>query len=153
MSKAFLPEDTPPEDVELGLPERAPGPHPITRAGHRRLTEERQRLERSGENPRRLRIVERALASVVVLEPALFDDGAGFGCEVEVEDEQGVRRTYILVGPDEIEPSQGRISAASPLGELLHGAQAGDEIELARGRRTEVLEVLAVRVPTDPDAS
>lgn len=149
MSKAFLPEDTPAEEPELALPERPAGPQPITRAGRQRLAEERERLARSGESPRRLKILDRALATVVVVEPALYEGGAGFGCEIDVEDEEGVLRTYTLVGPDEIDPAAGRISAASPLGERLHGAHAGDVVELERRGGALELTVVGVRAPAD----
>jgi transcription elongation factor GreA len=38
--------------------------------------------------------------------------------------------TFTLVGPDEANPAQGRISIASPTGRALLGRRAGDEIHV-----------------------
>lgn len=145
MSKAFLPEDTAAEQGPL-LPPRSSEPLPITPGGHRRLTEERASLVPGDEATRtRALVLDRILASVEVVAPALLEGGAGFGCTVEVRDERGGRRSYVLVGPDEVEPAAGRISAESPIGRRLLRAKVGDVIEVERGGRAEELEVLEVR--------
>lgn len=92
-------------------------------------------------------VLDRILATVTITPPALLDGGAGFGCEVVIEDGSGARRTYALVGPDEIDAAAGRISAESPLGRRLLRARAGDVVELERGGRVDELEVIEVRVP------
>ncbi|AKF10130.1 GreA/GreB family elongation factor [Sandaracinus amylolyticus] len=146
MSKAFLPEDT---AVDAGpvLPPRPATPLPITPEGHRRLVEERAALTPGDEATKtRALVLDRILASVDVVPPALLDGGAGFGCAIDVRDERGARRTYVLVGPDEVDPAAGRITAESPIGRRLLRAKAGDVIENERGGKSEELEVIAVRV-------
>jgi transcription elongation factor GreB len=147
MSKAFMPEDTGAEEGPL-LPARPAEPQPITPAGHRRLMDERASIVPGDEATRtRALILDRILASVHVVEPALLDGGAGFGCEVTVEGDDGAERTYTLVGPDEVDPKAGRISSASPLGRGLLGRREGETIELERGGRVDELTIVAVAVP------
>ena len=142
-----MPEDTGAEEGPL-LPARPAEPQPITPEGHRRLMEERAAIV-SGDEATRTRalVLDRILATVHVVEPALLDGGAGFGCDVTVEDEQGATRTYTLVGPDEVDPKAGRISSASPLGRGLLGRREGETIELERGGRVDELTIVALAVP------
>ena len=145
MSKAFLPEDTAAPEAPV-LPVRPPGPLPITPEGHQRLLDARAALTPGDEGTKtRALVLDRILSSVEVIAPARLDGGAGFGCAITVEDGRGERRTYVLVGPDEVDPAVGRISAESPIGRKLLRAREGDSIELQRGGRVEELEVLEVR--------
>lgn len=126
-------------------PSRPEEPLPITPAGHRRLLEERARIDPDDEGTRtRALVLDRILATVRIVEPELVDGGAGFGCAVTVEDEEGQVRTYTLVGPDEVDPKAGRISSASPLGRRLIGRREGDVVEIERAGRKEELTVLRV---------
>jgi transcription elongation factor GreB len=137
MSKAFFKEDTVPDEGPV-IPLRSNEPQPITPAGHRRLIEERRALVPGDEATKtRAVVLDRILASLEVVEPALLDGGAGFGCEIVVEDERGARRVYALVGPDEIDAAAGLITIESPLGRKLLRSRAGDEIEIERGGRTD----------------
>jgi transcription elongation factor GreB len=148
MSKAFFKEDTVPDEGPV-IPLRSNEPQPITPAGHRRLIEERRALVPGDEATKtRAVVLDRILASLEVVEPALLDGGAGFGCEIVVEDERGARRVYALVGPDEIDAAAGLITIESPLGRKLLRSRAGDEIEIERGGRTDALTILEVRVPS-----
>jgi transcription elongation GreA/GreB family factor len=144
MSKAFLPEDAAVDEGPL-VPPRPAEPQPITPAGHRRLLEERARIDPNDEATRtRALVLDSILATVRIVEPTLVDGGAGFGCEVTVEDESGAIRTYTLVGPDEVDPKAGRISSASPLGRRLLGQQEGEVIEVERGGRKDELTIVRV---------
>ena len=147
MSKAFLPEDSAAEP-EIVLPPRPAEPQPITPRGRERLRAERAGLD-PGDVANRARIaqLDAILRTIEERAPALERGGAGFGCEVIVEDARGARRTYEIVGPDEVDAPAGRISAASPLGRALLGRRAGDDVEVERGGRVDELRVVAVRVP------
>ncbi len=50
------------------------------------------------------------------------------GSTVEVEDEQGRRETYHLVGAVESDPATGRISVESPVGRALVGKRPGSKV-------------------------
>ena len=146
MSKAFFKEDTVPDEGPTLAP-RPSEPLPLTPLGRARLVAERASIDPKGEAKitRRLTL-ERILATTFVREPALHDGGAGFGCTLVVEDPRGTRRTYMLVGPDEVDAARGLISEGSPLGEILLGRKVGDVVELERGKDVIELVVRDVRV-------
>lgn len=55
-----------------------------------------------------------------------------FGCWVTYEDEEGEERCYQLVGPDEFDVGNGRISVDSPVGKELLGKRVDDEVTIHR---------------------
>ncbi len=57
-------------------------------------------------------------------------DRAGFGSRVEVEDEDGERRTWRLVFPEFVELDGEMVSIASPMGRALVGARPGEQVWL-----------------------
>ncbi len=60
------------------------------------------------------------------------------GCRVTLRDEEGDEFAYSLVGEDESDPGEGRISVYSPLAQGLLGKRVGEEaqVELPAGRRS-----------------
>jgi len=56
-------------------------------------------------------------------------DNIVVGCTVEIEDD-GERMKYQIVGSDESDPINGRISIDSPIGSALVGHRKGDQIEV-----------------------
>jgi transcription elongation factor GreA len=73
-------------------------------------------------------------------------DRVVFGCKVVLENiETGEDVVYQLVGPDESDIENGRISISSPLGKAIIGRKPGDELTLqvpAGKRSYELLEIL-----------
>jgi transcription elongation factor GreB len=55
-----------------------------------------------------------------------------FGATVVVEDEEGKRRTYQIVGEDEVDAKAGQISMQSPMGKALLGREVGDDVTVKR---------------------
>lgn len=82
---------------------------------------------------------ERQRTAEVVQLPTDVSD-VRFGSAVTLEAADGARLRYQIVGEDEADPREGRISYVSPIAALLLGAEVGDEVE-AGGR---VMEVVAV---------
>ena len=76
----------------------------------------------------------------------LSNDRVVFASSVVLENiDTGENVTYQLVGPDEANIEEGRISVSSPLGKALIGKKAGDEIILQApgGKRSyELVEIL-----------
>jgi transcription elongation factor GreA len=76
----------------------------------------------------------------------LSKDRAVFGCRVLLENiDTGEEVRYQLVGPDESDIENGKISVASPLGRGLIGKVPGDEVVLNApgGKRCyEIVEIL-----------
>ncbi len=103
--------------------------------------------ERQGFIEGRIMEVEGKLANAQIIDPQLLDaDGrCVFGATVELEDmESGAVVTYQLVGEDEAEIKEGKISISSPIARALIGKYAGDiaEVQAPGGlREYEVLEV------------
>jgi transcription elongation factor GreB len=151
VSKAFTDEETPVPDGGDALPPRERD-LPITRAGLARLRVELAELLAAGASEigaRRARVLAQVLKSVYVQEPSLVDGQVGFGTSVTVEEADGRRTCYEIVGPDEVEPARGQISVASPVARALLGKRAGDLVVLRRPRGD--IEVTVVSVTVAPD--
>lgn len=79
---------------------------------------------------RRVRfLIQRLDAAVVVDAITIKSEKIQFGATVEIEDqEEGSKKSYTIVGVDEVDTSRGRISWQSPIGRSLLGKEAGDEV-------------------------
>ena len=143
MSKAFTNEDTPTPDDAEALPPRV-GTFPITPAGLTRLQQELAEIGAAEVGARRARVIAQVLDSVYVVEPSIVDGQARFGARVIVEDENGRRTSYEIVGPDEADPSAGRISVASPVGRALLGKRVGDRAIFRRPKGDVAITVVSV---------
>ena len=82
----------------------------------------------------------------VILPDKLPRDRAVFGSKVLLENiDTGEEVEYQLVGPDESDIANGRISISSPLGKAILGKKPGDELtlEVPGGKRLyELVELL-----------
>ena len=94
---------------------------------------------------RRIRFLSKRLDDAVVVKQ---EEGAHlevrFGARVEVSDENQKRTSYLIVGPDEANPSQGKISFQSPLGKALMKRKVGDVVTVLRPVGEIDLEVVAI---------
>jgi transcription elongation factor GreB len=95
---------------------------------------------------RRIRYLTKRLDQVVVVDPAVQEqqDIIFFGATVELEDEEGARKRYQLVGEDESAPSEGRISWRSPIGRAVLKKRVGDFVTVKRPVGEMEYEVIAV---------
>ncbi len=72
-------------------------------------------------------------------------DRIGFGSQVVVYDyDSEDRLSFTFVSPNEVNPSEGKISLSSPIGTALQNMQAGDEVEVVipAGKRKYYIEKL-----------
>jgi transcription elongation factor GreA len=81
----------------------------------------------------RIRTIETMLRNTVIVEEAraetVASDMVQIGCKVTVaEEDYGDPETYMIVGPAEADPRQGKISHESPLGKSLLGKRVGDKV-------------------------
>ena len=103
--------------------------------------------ERQGFIEGRIAEVERKLANAQIIDPAALDaDGrVVFGATVDLEDmDSGQKVSYQIVGDDEADLKQNKISLNSPVARSLIGKFAGDvvEVQTPGGRREyEILDV------------
>lgn len=145
MSKAFTKEDDTagPEApvVHLGIPVPVGLPNYVTAAGALELRAELAALqsgERDAAGEARSHELADHLASAEIVEPSATVDRVGFGCTVTLEDEEGERHTYRLVGAIEAAPKSGSISYHSPIARALDEARVGDTVTLPKGPHTVV---------------
>lgn len=104
--------------------------------------------ERQGFIEGRIMEVEGKLASAQIIDPKLLDaDGrCVFGATVELEDmESGQVVTYQIVGEDEADIKEGKVSISSPIARALIGKYAGDVAEVQAPGGVREYEVLEVR--------
>lgn len=89
--------------------------------------------KRLREIDRRVRFLTKRLESAVVVRPGeVGGDRVRFGARVELRDENGKVSRYLLVGPDEASPSEGKLSFQSPVGKALLNKTVGDIITVHR---------------------
>ena len=105
--------------------------------------------KRLREIDRRLRYLTKRLESAEVVDPRKQQglEKVFFGATVTYAREDGTEHTVMLVGPDEADVSQGKISWLSPVARALLKAQAGDMVEMKTSSGAETLEILSVRYP------
>ena len=104
--------------------------------------------ERQGFIEGRIAEIEHKLAGAQVIDPALIDgDGrVVFGATVEIEDvESGARRTWQIVGDDEADVRENKVSVSSPLARALIGKSEGDSAEVQAPGSSRHYEIVAVR--------
>jgi transcription elongation factor GreB len=94
----------------------------------------------------RMRFLRKIVENAVLVDPAIDrGDKVFFGATVVLENDDGERVTYQLVGQHETNAETGRISYLSPVGAALMRKSVDDEvvIDTPRGRRKVVIvEVL-----------
>jgi len=104
--------------------------------------------ERQGFIESRIAEVEAQLANAQVIDPTLLDaDGrCVFGATVELEDMDARQVfSYQIVGDDEADLKQGKISISSPIARALIGKFAGDVVEVNTPGGTREYEILDVK--------
>lgn len=160
MSKAFTSEETPEAELVVRPPPRlAPGEvRYVTPEGHAALRAALARAQadlaaageaRRAELERRVGFLKGTLAALTVLGPAAAPEGrAAFGTWVTVEDEDGARATWRIVGPDETDARRRWVSVDAPLARALLGKRAGDTAAVARPAGE--VELTVVEVSREP---
>ena len=96
----------------------------------------------------RIAELEAKLSNAQIINPALLDaDGcAVFGATVELEDQDsGETFTYQIVGDDEADIKQGKISISSPIARALIGKYPGDVADVQAPGGTRQYEILDVK--------
>jgi transcription elongation factor GreA len=95
----------------------------------------------------RIKEIESKLANAQIIDPKLLDAEGRcvFGSTVELEDmKDGESVVYQIVGDDEADIKQGKISISSPIARALIGKYAGEQVEVQTPggqRKYEILEV------------
>jgi len=105
--------------------------------------------KRLREIDRRIRYLTRRLEIAEVVDPALQPnrDQVFFGATVVYSDSAGEEFRVTIVGVDEAEPLEGRISWISPVARALIKAREGDTVVLRTPGGVEELDILEVHYP------
>jgi transcription elongation factor GreA len=104
--------------------------------------------ERQGFLEGRIKDLEGKLSNAQIIDPALLDaDGrCVFGATVDLEDqESGDAVTYQIVGEDEADIKQGKLSFGSPMARALIGKYAGDIAQVQAPGGIREFEIIDVR--------
>lgn len=95
---------------------------------------------------RRIRFLTKRLEAAEIIDPtAQKTDRVLFGATVTVENEDGERKTYRIVGIDETDVKRGHVSWISPIAKALLNQKAGDTVVLHTPKGEEDLEIVSVR--------
>jgi transcription elongation factor GreB len=163
MSRGFVKEDDL-EHAGTDVPERQISVHPnyVTANGYKQLQAEAVRLEAviaalktkkdEQQAQQQLAVANRDLRYVAArLEHALQTNiHAGsehivFGASVTVEDENGDRHSYQIVGEDEADIKLHKVSWTSPLAKALIGQKVGDSVVWPRPAGNMLLEIISIK--------
>jgi transcription elongation factor GreA len=103
--------------------------------------------ERQGMIEARIRDIETKLANAQVIDPKLLhtEGRCVFGATVEVEDTSGEKATWQIVGEDEADIKEGRISVSSPIARALIGKEAGESVDVQTPGGLKRYEIIDVR--------
>ena len=95
---------------------------------------------------RRIRYLSKTLDKASVVDNAGRTHGrVHFGATVTFQNEAGDEREVTIVGVDELDSGDARVSWRSPLAKALLTARVGDTVTLRAPRGPERLEIVAVR--------
>jgi len=96
----------------------------------------------------RIADVEGKLSNAQIIDPATLDaDGrCVFGATVEIEDtDSGETMSYQIVGDDEADIKESKVSISSPIARALIGKSAGDVVEVVAPGGVREFEILDVK--------
>ena len=90
------------------------------------------------------------LQSLIQNAELIDEDGAHkskmvmLGSHVKVKTQEGKSQEYIIVGPAEADPREGKISNESPVGRALIGKKLNDEIEVNVPKGTVTMKITKI---------
>src|SRR5574344_259237 len=105
--------------------------------------------KRLREIDRRIRFLIKRLEAAQVVNPCVHvgSDQVFFGATVTYTQEDGSEQTVTIVGVDEADSTQGRVSWVSPIARALLKAREGSEVLLFTPAGARTLEIVSVRYP------
>jgi len=103
--------------------------------------------ERQGFIASRINELERKLSEARIIETAnLSSETVVFGATVVLMDVQSnQKRQYTLVGQDEADLKNGKISVQSPVGKALIGRRVGDQVEVTTPAKVVEYKIQEIR--------
>jgi transcription elongation factor GreB len=99
----------------------------------------------------RIRYLASLMEDATVVEPVQMNsDRVQFGATVELENEDGDIRTWMIVGEGEANPKIGTISYRAPIAQAMLGKTVGDEVVAKLPERTDYFDIVGLRYVNDP---
>jgi len=94
----------------------------------------------------RIQELQAKVALAEIIDPSKINQSkVGFGAKVKVLDiEADEEYTFTLVGAEEADVKQGKISISSPVGRALLGKEIGDTVTIKAPARTMEYEILEI---------
>ncbi len=94
---------------------------------------------------RRLHFLQKRMESAEVVDPkTLKSEKVVFGATVVIEDEDGQQKTYQIVGEDEFDIKQNKISWKSPVAKALLGKKIDDEAKIQKPAGEEIVSIIDI---------
>lgn len=163
MSRGFVKEDDL-EHAGTDLPERPISVHPnyVTPEGLKQLESKADSLDKERATlvaikddetakqklavvDRDLRYLSARLEQAILVDPANQDKNTAlFGATVTVEDEEGNFSKFHIVGEDEADIAQQKVSYISPIAKALIGRKVGDSVTWQRPAGVLQLEIIEI---------
>ncbi len=164
MSRGFVKEDDL-EHAGTDLPERPLSQHPnyVTPNGLSLLNEQAKKLDalratlinrkedsiaqqELAKVDRDLRYFSARLEAAILVNPAEQEKTTVlFGASVIVEDENGLQQTFIIVGEDEANIAENKVSYVSPIARALIGRKVGESVIWQRPAGNLNLEIIHIQ--------
>lgn len=107
-------------------------------------TEYLQAKEAQAFNEGKILELEELLRNAVIIEKNGGNSNVSVGNTVEVSS-GGQKQTFNIVGSEEANPSQGKISNESPLGRAFLGHKAGETVEVDAPRGKITYKIIAIK--------
>lgn len=93
----------------------------------------------------RIKEIEAILRNLVIISETGWSNGlVGIGSKVTVQEKGRAPVKYFVVGAQEADPRNGRISNVSPIGQALVGHKAGDSVSFKTPAGELVLQIVSV---------
>lgn len=94
---------------------------------------------------RRLRFLTQRMEAAEVIDPkTVRNSKIVFGATVEIENEDGEIFSYQIVGEDETDVENGKISWKSPVAKALLGKKVGDDVVIKKPSSEDIITILKV---------
>ena len=107
--------------------------------------------KRLREIDRRIRFLTKRLEAAEVIDPTLVQsERVQFGATVTFANEEGVKKKISIVGIDELDPANGKVSWLSPLAKVLLNQEAGEAVTFKSPKGEEELEILKIEYKEIP---
>ncbi|HKU68577.1 MAG TPA: GreA/GreB family elongation factor [Candidatus Baltobacteraceae bacterium] len=143
MSRAFVKEDDGETEVVAKRPQRQ-HPYFVTPEGYDELQRQLAAAQASGDERAAEQLQDRVDEAIVVRPEEQPPDLVRFGANVTVQTPDGKRTAYRIVGEDEAQPLEGRISWLSPLAQAMMEHRAGDRVVWQRPAGNVALKIVSI---------